>query len=155
MYHVFPGDTFKLTGDTFRRDIGLDVKILSMVKYTSFQDMLEHEGLVNCLPDCPTIAAGVALYHNIPNYETLAQKLGVIALRITPDLTDATPLPRLLRLTRGGKSTHVLTRQEIQLFTADDSADKKAQTVTIPETNVDNIQHHNRSRSRSRERSAN
>ena len=128
MLRVFPGEIFTITD----KGQHLDVKVLSMVKYTSFKDMLEHEGLVNCLPDCPSIAAGVAVYHNFENYETLAKKLGVIALRITPDLNDDTPLPRPLLTTRGGTTTHVLTRQEIQLLTNGNNA---SSTLVPQDTN--------------------
>ena len=95
----------------------IDVKVLSMVKYSSFKELLEYEGVTNCLPDISDIPTGIATYNGFPNYVQLAPKIGVIAFRITINLHDATPLPRPLLVVRGGKRTHVLTRHEIQILT--------------------------------------
>ena len=113
MQRVFPGDIFRYVyrGNT------LDTKVLTMVKYMSFKEMLEYEGLTNCLPECPNIDAGVSTYHSIHSNEAQAAKLGVIAIRITTDLSNATPVPRPILIVRGGKTTHVLTRQEHEFLT--------------------------------------
>ena len=83
------------TGDIIRFECGpnhIDVKVRQVIKYKSFQAMLDNEGLKNCLPDCANIQAGVRTYHSFPNYETLAPKFGVIALRITTDLSAELPV---------------------------------------------------------------
>lgn len=57
-------------------------KITEIVKYKSFKDMLDKEGVRNCLPDISTVDEGVKIYHSIPGYEDKAKKFGVIAVRI-------------------------------------------------------------------------
>ena len=102
----------------------IDVKVISMLKYSSFKEMLEYEGVTSCLPETSDINAGVAIYNDMPNYEKLAPKLGVIAFRITTNTHDATPIPRPLLVVRGGRRTHVLTRHEFQILTGSTSGHK-------------------------------
>ena len=118
---------FVFPGEIVRFECGcqhLDVKVLAMVKYMSFKEMLENEGLMNCLPDCADIEAGVAVYHGFPAYEVNAMKNGVIALRITTDIKDATPI-RPLMVVRAGKPSYILTKQEIQKLTRFGSGNKQ------------------------------
>ena len=165
----------------------VDVKVLSLLKYGSFKDMLDNEGLTNCLPDTANIKDGVAIYDKYyatsansasANYTTLARKLGVIALRITTDLTTATPVPRPLIIIRGGKPSHILTKQEFDILHQTKyragSADKQNLTTNIvaghafykrtntsvpmttfkdafTQANVQTTKDHKRCRSRSRE----
>ena len=112
MLNVFPGEILRLECGCHH----LDVKVLSMVKYKSFKEMLENEGLMNCLPDCADIEAGVAVYHGFPAHEALALRYGVIALRITTDISDATPVRPLIAV-RAGRPAHILTKEEIQKLT--------------------------------------
>lgn len=57
-------------------------RITEIVKYKSFKDMLDQEGVRNCLPEISTVDEGVKIYHAIPGYEDKAKKHGVIAIRI-------------------------------------------------------------------------
>ena len=56
MLNVFPGEILRFECGCQH----VDVKVLAMVKYMSFKEMLENEGLMNCLPDCADIDSGVA-----------------------------------------------------------------------------------------------
>lgn len=57
------------------------VKILRVKKYRSFREMLEAEGVRNCIPDLRTINEGVEAYLKIPRYKE-RERLGVLAFRI-------------------------------------------------------------------------
>ena len=110
MKRVYPGDILQLEcGRNY-----VDVKVLSMVKYMSFKEMLENEGLMNCVPDCANIEAGVRVYYSFPHYKRLEASLGVIAFRITTDNSEAATVPRPLFVVRGHQKTHLLTKEEIQ-----------------------------------------
>ena len=124
---VFPGDSLRIEcGGTY-----VDVKVLSMVKYKSFREMLQYEGVRHCLPDCNNIDAGVAIYHSFQHFEKLAAQLGVIAYRITPDMNDTTPVPRPVLALRGGKLTHVLTRHEIGILSSSDNSGKQPEKEDV------------------------
>ena len=56
MLNVFPGELLRFECGCQH----LDVKVLAMVKYMSFREMLENEGLMNCLPNCADIDSGTA-----------------------------------------------------------------------------------------------
>jgi len=51
--------------------------------YDSFYEMLEKEGIQNCLPDVKNIKEGVEIYHGFGNYKKDAKKYGVKAIRIS------------------------------------------------------------------------
>ncbi len=57
-------------------------RITDVVSYNSFKEMLEREGLENCLPGVRSLEEGVRIYNNIPGYADKAFRFGVIALRI-------------------------------------------------------------------------
>jgi ASC-1-like (ASCH) protein len=48
--------------------------------YKTFRDMLEQEGVTNCLPGVTKVDDGVGLYLSFPNYKTLEQVHGVVAI---------------------------------------------------------------------------
>ncbi len=58
------------------------VEITRLTKYNSFSEMLETEGIENCLPGIESLPKGVETYHSFPNYEAQEQQYGVIALGI-------------------------------------------------------------------------
>lgn len=60
----------------------VDVRIVGIEKYASFEKMLEIEGIRNCIPDAKTIEEGVLAYHSIPQYRNLGERLGVLAFRL-------------------------------------------------------------------------
>ena len=60
MLNVFPGELLRFECGCQH----IDVKVLAMVKYMSFREMLENEGLMNCLPNCADVAITHA--HQLP-----------------------------------------------------------------------------------------
>ena len=60
MQRVFPGDIIRFECASWGAPISLDVKVLSLLKYGSFKELLEHEGLKNCLPDVADITTGIS-----------------------------------------------------------------------------------------------
>ena len=124
---VFPGDSFRI--ECAGKHV--DVKVLSMVKYMSFREMLQFEGVQNCLPDCSNIDAGVAIYHRFQHYEKLALQFGVIAYRFTPDFNEATREAQPVLALRTGKLTPVLTKQEIGIMSTGDSGGKQPERQVV------------------------
>ncbi len=57
-------------------------KVLEAIRYGSFYEMLQFEGLEKCLPGIKTISEGVSVYHSFPSYKVLEFKTGVIAFRL-------------------------------------------------------------------------
>lgn len=57
------------------------IKILRVKLYRSFREMLEAEGVRNCIPDVRTVDEGVRAYLNIPRYRD-REHLGVLAFRM-------------------------------------------------------------------------
>ena len=129
------------------------VKVLSLLKYSSFKEMLEYEGVSNCLPDIANIDEGVQVFHKYPDYANLEPQLGVIAFRITTDINDPTPVPRPLTIVRGGKSTHVLTRQELELIRGNTlcKTSGSSEEMSTNQANIHTNHVHQKKRSRSRE----
>ena len=130
------------------------MKVLAMVKYMSFREMLENEGLMNCLPNCADIDSGVEIYHAFPNYKAMAMRNGVIAFRITTDIKDASPV-RPLMVVRGGKPSHILTKQEIQKLSQFGSGNKQVRWIGNHAKHNNNLNgdgHGKEKRSRSRSR---
>lgn len=68
-------------------------RIIEVVKYNSFYDMLDKEGVRNCLPDVASVEAGVKIYHGIQGYEEKAKRNGVIAIRIEKYSKNQFPKP--------------------------------------------------------------
>lgn len=58
------------------------VEITKLTRYSTFQAMLEKEGLKNCLPNVDTVEEGVGIYRSFPNYEAQEKEYGVIAIAI-------------------------------------------------------------------------
>ena len=150
MLNVFPGELLRFECGCQH----LDVKVLAMVKYMSFREMLENEGLMNCLPNCADIDSGVEIYHAFPNYKAMAMRNGVIAFRITTDIKDAPPV-RPLMIVRGGKPSHILTKQEIQKLSQFGSGNKLFRWIGNHAKHNNNLNwdgHGKEKRSRSRSR---
>lgn len=51
--------------------------------YHTFQEMLAHEGVENCLPGATSTQEGVTIYENLPGYKEKVTIFGVIAITIT------------------------------------------------------------------------
>lgn len=58
------------------------VRIVEVLKFASFAEMLEKVGLEACLPGCSSIADGEKIYHGFPGYEDRARTNGVVAFRV-------------------------------------------------------------------------
>lgn len=61
----------------------LPVKISFLHFYSSFKEMLEHEGIENCLPGIKNIEEGVQLYHSFPGYKEGEVLYGVLGIGIS------------------------------------------------------------------------
>ena len=65
----------------------LRVRVLSIHKYDSYEDMLKVEGLKNCLPTATSVTEGCNIYRSFPGaYQE--RKRGVLAFRITTNLEE-------------------------------------------------------------------
>lgn len=74
------GDLLVLTNtDTGEQ---LTVIIEQSIHYDSVEEMLQAEGLDDCLPGTETIEEGVEKYYAIPGYKERIQQGGVFAIRI-------------------------------------------------------------------------
>lgn len=51
--------------------------------YGNFREMLEAEGLKNCLPNARSLDEGVAIYESLPGFVERAARHGVVALKIS------------------------------------------------------------------------
>ena len=134
------------------------VKVLSIVTYMTIKELLENEGITNCFPDCSTLNSAVAKYYQHENIGGMRPG-GMIALRISPDITDATPIPQPHATSSGGTRTDVLSREEVSLPNHDQHEgqvlhhpDTSFAMGTVTEATVHIAQHNRRSRSRSRQR---
>lgn len=71
--------------DIIKLECGRDfvnVKVVEVMRFPSFRQMLDSCGLDKCLPGCPSVKAGVAIYHGFPGYEEKARRHGVVAFRV-------------------------------------------------------------------------
>lgn len=68
-------------GDAIIWNDTLKVFVIKINKYNSFLDMFENENLGDVLPDVPTIADGLKIYHDMPGYRE-KEKLGVLAFHL-------------------------------------------------------------------------
>jgi len=50
--------------------------------YRTFKDMLEAEGMENCLPDASSLDEAISIYHAFPGYREKSPLLGVIAFKL-------------------------------------------------------------------------
>lgn len=76
--HVKPGDAIRLISD----EEELLVSVTKLKRYATFAQMLEVEGLQNCLPGVENHQEGVALYHSFANYKEQEKNLGVLAIGV-------------------------------------------------------------------------
>lgn len=60
----------------------VDVQIIGLRTYTSFEQMLLKEGVQNCLPGVSTLSEGIAIYHSFPEYRELEKEYGVLAIKL-------------------------------------------------------------------------
>ena len=58
--------------------------ITGLKVYRSFRELLENEGVRNCLADVSNVELGVRIYHRIPDFEQRARRSGVLAIRLKP-----------------------------------------------------------------------
>lgn len=99
--HVAAGDwiTFKISSSGGQQ---LVCRVLGVRHFQSFEEMVRACGVGDCLPDCPSIEAAVAVYHSLCNrkgtsYAELAQTAGVAGILIQPihvTETNVLALPR-------------------------------------------------------------
>lgn len=75
------GDTLKIINNKNTNERVL-CKIVDVVRYSNFKDMLTYEGVDKCLPGIRKISEGVNIYHGISDYEERAKKFGVLAIRL-------------------------------------------------------------------------
>ena len=68
--------------DVFDHKRHVDVKAIRLQAYSSFHEMLEKEGLENCLPGITDLNEGVKIYHDFPSYKENEKQLGVLAIGI-------------------------------------------------------------------------
>ncbi|CAE7536471.1 unnamed protein product [Symbiodinium natans] len=57
-------------------------RITGIQVYWSFKEMLEGEGVGNCLADVSDVDVGVDIYHRIPSFEQRARQSGILAIRL-------------------------------------------------------------------------
>ena len=98
--HVAAGDwiTFKISSSGGQQ---LVCRVLGVRLLQSFEEMVRACGVGDCLPDCPSIEAAVAVYHSLCNrkgisYAELAKTAGVAGVQIQPihvTETDLLALP--------------------------------------------------------------
>ena len=67
----------------------LRVRVLSMHKYASYENMLKVEGLQNCLPTVTSATEGCNIYRSFPG-AYMERKRGVLAFRISTNLEGTT-----------------------------------------------------------------
>ena len=73
-----PGDTLVFVSD----DARIATEIVNVQRFTSFQQMLQHCGLHNCLPHIHSVEEGIALYRAFPGYALAEKTEGVIGIHI-------------------------------------------------------------------------
>ena len=64
------------------------VRILDVIPYNNFREMLEACGVEQALPRCSSIAQGVKVYHGFRGYERKAAQYGVLAFKIEVDVAQ-------------------------------------------------------------------
>lgn len=74
-------DTVKFINKNNEND-NVSCIIEDIKRYDTFKEMLEGEGIENCLPKITDISRGVDIYYNIPNYKEGEKIYGVVAFRI-------------------------------------------------------------------------
>jgi len=68
------GDIIIFTNDELGFERSIDVKIIKIINYNTFQTYLENETLKRCLPGIDTIEEGVNIYYNIYKKEDIESK---------------------------------------------------------------------------------
>lgn len=63
-------------------DLLVSCRVIQKYIYRSFEEMLNDQGLQNCLPSVTDVAVGIEIYRSFPNYRELETKNGVIAFKI-------------------------------------------------------------------------
>ena len=57
-------------------------RVLSVNKYSKFEQMLEKEGVNRCLPGIYNTKEGIRIYYSFGNYKELEKQYGVVAFKI-------------------------------------------------------------------------
>lgn len=78
---ISQGDTIEFISSDDKQT-SLMCIVTRVAQYHSFRQMLEKEGVNNCLPGTLTIEEGISIYHQFPNYKDGAQKYGVCAFKL-------------------------------------------------------------------------
>lgn len=56
--------------------------VVGIMKYRNFKEMLQNEGVKNCLPGVGDLDEAVAYYRDLGNYAALELRHGVLAFRL-------------------------------------------------------------------------
>jgi ASC-1-like (ASCH) protein len=73
---------FKTHLGASKKESFVDVGVTYLHFYTTFQEMLEKEGLQRCLPDVASIQEGVKIYHSFAHYKEKELSHGILAIGI-------------------------------------------------------------------------
>ena len=76
--NIQPGDIVRFESD----DDSIFCQILSCSRYDTFQEMVEREGIANCLPGIHDLEEAVQIYRSFPGYLEKESLFGVIAFKI-------------------------------------------------------------------------
>jgi ASC-1-like (ASCH) protein len=77
-----PGDLIKFKDTSDFQDT-IFCRVESRTLYKNFKEMLENEGLKNCLPGVNNLEEGIKTYQSFPNFKEDAKKYQVVAFRIS------------------------------------------------------------------------
>lgn len=57
-------------------------KVISTKRYNNFREMLQAEGVQNCLPNASSLQKAIDVYNSIPGYRNQVAVYGALAIRI-------------------------------------------------------------------------